>query len=663
MNLSKKLIVAAAVIAASPVLFGGVPNLISYQGKLLNAGGAPITSATRMRFRLYRGGGGTEFPSLGALVYNETVVLTPTSEGVVSHLIGAGTVGTGCTEIPCAIAPDDFGDGTLSVWIEAMVDPDGTLNTADDDVLLPRTRVGTVGYAYRVASLDGAQGGALAGAVTATSVTATGGATLGSGVNSDISLRFDRAGTDPTMIWSESGGRFSLSHGLGVAGDVQFGNFNGLSWPTSYTRCTNYPPCTPTGTVNSRMSFGQRSDTIFNQQDNVFFWAYNYDLQSGGKVTPGEPMFKTQIETSFFDGASRTQLIEYNWDYQPAASTTQWRPLQFVIRTGGSGVGSDIDTADFEFRTCATCSTAKFTKSGTVEIGEFTSSPANVLTVRKTVPTATASQYGSKSIMDFQLDGAPAAAYEFVGAEGLGTWSGASAGNTVGAAVGSRGQAEISGGPTFSRSISNYLTGLEGRCWLTSTGAGPVNVSQCVGGRFQASAHGAGSAISVSALFAVVAASPATKGSGVTVNAGGGVLVEDQKGYGTGTQGAIVVSQQTGGAGSGTKGNVAMAGGGFDDGHLSLENGHLWYDKTNGRFRAKAGAPTSEGDGAAVVTGTGSTGHGLLKWGDGSNASFNTGNAVCQASGLTCVDVKTLGGADSNCSTTQGAVYFYALCR
>src|SRR5207248_1403851 len=104
-------------------------------------------------------------------------------------------------------------------------------------------------------------------------------------------------------------------------------------------------------------------------------------------------------------------------------------------------------------------------------------------------------------------------------------------------------------------------------------------------------------------------------------------------------------------------------GGGFDDGHLNFDTGHLWYDKTNKRFRLKEGAPTSETDGAAVVTGTGSTGHGVLLWGDGSNASFGTGNLVCQASGLTCVDVKSLAGVDSNCTAAQGAVVFYALCR
>ena len=36
---------------------------------------------------------------------------------------------------------------------------------------------------------------------------------------------------------------------------------------------------------------------------------------------------------------------------------------------------------------------------------------------------------------------------------------------------------------------------------------------------------------------------------------------------------------------------------------------------------------------------------------------------VCLASGLTCVDVKSLAGADSNCTASQGATIFYALCK
>ncbi len=128
-------------------------------------------------------------------------------------------------------------------------------------------------------------------------------------------------------------------------------------------------------------------------------------------------------------------------------------------------------------------------------------------------------------------------------------------------------------------------------------------------------------------------------------------------------QGSLLIDAQTGGGGSGAKGNLLMLGGGFDDGHLALGAGHLWYDAGAGLFRAKAGAPSSAGDGKAVVTGTGSASHGPLLWGNGADPDFDTGAEVCAASGLTCVTVKSTAGADSDCQKVQGPTIFYALCR
>ena len=222
----------------------------------------------------------------------------------------------------------------------------------------------------------------------------------------------------------------------------------------------------------------------------------------------------------------------------------------------------------------------------------------------------------------------------------------------------------MTGSTTASRSVGGYQAGVEGQCWVTPDGSGSVTIPNCFGGRFQASAHGTGSAIRVSSLYGLVAASPETKGDGVTIDGGGGLLVEDQKGYGdAGSQGAVFVVPQTGGGGTGTKGNIVMAGGGYDDGHINLDNGHLWYDKTNKQFRVKDGAPSSGTDGAPVVAGTGSDSHGLLKWGDGSDPSMTTGDSVCQASGLICVRVMTPVGIPAECTQTQAPTFFYALCK
>ena len=141
-----------------------VPNAISYQGVLLDPGGQPASAPTNLRFRIFRGGDATTFPASGILAYHETTTVTPV-DGVFSHLIGAGTPAAGCASGPCVLDAAVFGSGDIPVWIEVTLDPDGVAGSSDDDVLLPRTRVGTVGYAYRVASLEGATGGDVVGSI------------------------------------------------------------------------------------------------------------------------------------------------------------------------------------------------------------------------------------------------------------------------------------------------------------------------------------------------------------------------------------------------------------------------------------------------------------------------------------------------------------------
>ncbi len=55
---------------------------------------------------------------------------------------------------------------------------------------------------------------------------------------------------------------------------------------------------------------------------------------------------------------------------------------------------------------------------------------------------------------------------------------------------------------------------------------------------------------------------------------------------------------------------------------------------------------------------------GTLMWGNSDDAT-DTGNEVCAAAGLICVDVRTPAGVDSNCAADQGTsgTIFYALCR
>src|SRR4029077_10495577 len=93
----------------------------------------------------------------------------------------------------------------------------------------------------------------------------------------------------------------------------------------------------------------------------------------------------------------------------------------------------------------------------------------------------------------------------------------------------------------------------------------------------QASGHGTGN-FTIDGLYGALIASPNIKGPGVTINYGAGLRIQDMRGYGNVEQGSIIVNPQTGGGGTGTKGNFVMKGGDFDSGHINLGSGPLWYD-------------------------------------------------------------------------------------
>jgi hypothetical protein len=134
---------------------GDAPNQLPYQAQLLDALGSPVTVPTAMRFVILRGGDSSSNPSTGVVVHREDATVTPDAQGVFTHLIGSGTPaglcdedGDGTEAEPCALGPEDFADGVTPTFLEIRVDPAGA-----DNILLPRARIGSVGYALRAASV------------------------------------------------------------------------------------------------------------------------------------------------------------------------------------------------------------------------------------------------------------------------------------------------------------------------------------------------------------------------------------------------------------------------------------------------------------------------------------------------------------------------------
>lgn len=150
-----------------------------------------------------------------------------------------------------------------------------------------------------------------------------------------------------------------------------------------------------------------------------------------------------------------------------------------------------------------------------------------------------------------------------------------------------------------------------------------------------------------------------------------GLVIEDQRHKGASRTDAIRIRSQNGAGASnpGRYGNLSFDGGNWDDGHLMVGGvpivaDHLWRDQGAEVWRTRTdGAPASEADGQAFVTGTGATTHGPVLWGDGSSG-FDTGDAVCAASGLACRQTFAIGDATPrDCASETYGGSFLALCR
>jgi len=106
---------------------------LSFQGRLTDSAGTPITTATNVVFRL--------FPLLsgGSEIYNSsTCSVTPDQNGIFNTLIGDGTCGA---EITAGVFSDN-----VSVFIEVQVGV---------ETLTPRQQIATVGYALNSETLQG----------------------------------------------------------------------------------------------------------------------------------------------------------------------------------------------------------------------------------------------------------------------------------------------------------------------------------------------------------------------------------------------------------------------------------------------------------------------------------------------------------------------------
>ncbi|MCI0406185.1 MAG: tail fiber domain-containing protein [candidate division Zixibacteria bacterium] len=163
--------------------FAAVPQLINFQGVLRDSGGNPVADGSySVTFKIY------DAPSGGTVLWTETQSAT-TSGGSFNVLLGATN----------AVPDSAFSGANRYLGIAVASDPE----------MSPRFQLVSVGYAYRVNSVDGAFGGNIGG-----DVNIFGRATIGANTNAGAFAFVAGTGNTVSGVYSSiSGGDSNIASG------------------------------------------------------------------------------------------------------------------------------------------------------------------------------------------------------------------------------------------------------------------------------------------------------------------------------------------------------------------------------------------------------------------------------------------------------------------
>ncbi len=138
MKLILVVLITVAVMLAGAM--ASAPTLISYQGRLTDASGSPLTGTYTIQFAIYTSLGG------GTYVWEETQSNVSVNDGLFSVLLGSIT----------PISDTVFKDANRYLGVKVGASPE----------LTPRTQLTSVPWSNRVASIDGASGGIITSKLT-----------------------------------------------------------------------------------------------------------------------------------------------------------------------------------------------------------------------------------------------------------------------------------------------------------------------------------------------------------------------------------------------------------------------------------------------------------------------------------------------------------------
>jgi hypothetical protein len=129
------------LLTTAPAATADVPHQMHYQGHLTDSGGTPLDTMVTMTFTIYNDS------SAGSLVlWTETQTGVEVNTGLFNVLLGS------VTPIPDTVFVSDW------TWLGIQI--------GYDPEIAPRTRLVTVPYAFRVATVDGSTGGVISGNVS-----------------------------------------------------------------------------------------------------------------------------------------------------------------------------------------------------------------------------------------------------------------------------------------------------------------------------------------------------------------------------------------------------------------------------------------------------------------------------------------------------------------
>ncbi len=291
------------------VSYAGVPYLISYQGRLADAGGNPLPEGTlvTVTFSIY------DAPTVGSLLWSELGSVTVGKDGHFLVFLGSN--------VPLSDAVFSGSDRYLGMAV------------APDPEMTPRTRLVSSAYAIRIGSVDGAKGGNITSPVSIGSIPAKSQLTLSGGLDLPYTTSFpeDNTGGIRWMNGFDNHTAFGLfvNSGLWFQGDGNLANGSfGVRYPNSEGALGNIMfVVRPSGNVGIGTEFPGtrlhvRNTTLYDQ-------GYSYGVCVSDSADPAKRL------NLGFDANLNAGVIQASHDF-----VTWNRNLLLNPNAGNVGIGT-----------------------------------------------------------------------------------------------------------------------------------------------------------------------------------------------------------------------------------------------------------------------------------------------------------------------------------